>query len=144
MERIDRVEEEIKKIVSKLIDQGLKDPRINGLVSVTKVEVSKDMKYCKVFVSMLGTKDKDEAMKGLNSAKGIVRREIGNNIRTFNTPEVKFVFDDSMEYGQHIEEVLNSLNISHDDDEEDVSEVEEENSEDKENEEETSEDEENS
>jgi len=115
MERIDRIEEEIKKIVSKLIDQGLKDPRINGLVSVTKVEVSKDMKYCKVFVSMLGTKDKDEAMKGLNSAKGIVRREIGNNIRTFNTPEVKFVFDDSMEYGQHIEEVLNSLNIKHDD-----------------------------
>ncbi len=133
MERTERIEEEVKKIVSKLIDQGLKDPRINGLVSVTKVEVSKDMKYCKVFVSMLGTKDKDEAMKGLNSAKGIVRREIGNNIRTFNTPEVKFVFDDSMEYGQHIEEVLNSLNISHDDDEEDVSEVEEENSEDKEN-----------
>jgi len=118
MERTDRVEEEIKKVVSKIIDNGIKDPRVNVLISVTKVDVSKDMKYCKIYVSMLGTKDIDEAMKGLESAKGVVRKEIGDRIRTFNTPEVKFIYDDSMEYGQHIDSIINSLNIKHDEDEE--------------------------
>lgn len=117
MERTERIEEEIKKIVSKLIDNGIKDPRVNGLISVTKVDVSKDMKYCKIYVSMLGTKDKDEALKGLDSAKGVVRKEIGEKIRTFNTPEVKFIYDDSMEYGQHIDSIISSLNIKHDEDE---------------------------
>ena len=117
MDRTDRIEEEIKKIVAKLIDNGIKDPRVNGLISVTKVDVSKDMKYCKIYVSMIGTKDVKEAMQGLESAKGVVRKEIGDKVRTFNTPEVKFIYDDSMEYGQHIDEVINSLNISHDDDE---------------------------
>ena len=114
MERVERVEEEIKKIAGKLIDNGIKDPRVNGLISVTKVVVSKDMKYCKIYVSMLGTKDKDEALRGLDSAKGVVRKEIGEKIRTFNTPEVKFIYDDSMEYGQHIDEIINSLDIKHD------------------------------
>ena len=118
MERTDRIEEEIKKVVGSLIDNGIKDPRVNGLISVTKVDVSKDMKYCKIYVSMIGTKDVDEAMEGLNSAKGVVRKEIGDRIRTFNTPEVKFIYDDSMEYGQHIDKIISSLNIQHDDEEE--------------------------
>lgn len=122
MERAERVEEEIKKIVGKLIDNGIKDPRVNGLISVTKVEVSKDMKYCKIYVSMLGTKDKEEALKGLDSAKGVVRKEIGDRIRTFNTPEVKFIYDDSIEYGQHIDNIISSLNISHDDEENEIGE----------------------
>ena len=124
MERAERIEEEIKKIVGSLIDNGIKDPRVNGLISVTKVEVSKDMKYCKIYVSMLGTKDKEEALKGLESAKGVVRKEIGDKIRTFNTPEVKFIYDDSMEYGQHIDNIINSLNISHDDEEVETEETE--------------------
>ena len=118
MERTDRIEEEIKKVVGSLIDNGIKDPRVNGLISVTKVDVSKDMKYCKIYVSMIGTKDVEEAMEGLNSAKGVVRKEIGDRIRTFNTPEVKFIYDDSMEYGQHIDKIISSLNIQHDDEEE--------------------------
>ncbi len=117
MERTDRIEEEIKKIVSKLIENGIKDPRVDGLVSVTKVEVSKDMKYCKIYVSMIGSKDNNEVIEGLNSAKGLVRKEIGEKVRTFNTPEVKFIYDDSLAYGQHIEEVLGTLNIKHDDEE---------------------------
>ena len=125
MDRTDRVEEEIKKIVAKLIDNGIKDPRVNGLVSVTKVEVSKDMKYCKIYVSMIGTKDVKEAMQGLESAKGVVRKEIGDKVRTFNTPEVKFIYDDSMEYGQHIDNIISSLNISHDDEETEETETEE-------------------
>ena len=124
MERTDRIEEEIKKVVGSLIDNGIKDPRVNGLISVTKVDVSKDMKYCKIYVSMIGTKDIDEAMEGLNSAKGVVKKEIGDRIRTFNTPEVKFIYDDSMEYGQHIDKIIRSLNIQHDEDEEESAESE--------------------
>lgn len=114
MERTDRIEEEIKKIVSVLIDRGLKDPRLTGLISVTKVSVTNDLKYCKIYVSMLGTKDTSEAMDALSSAAGFVRKEIGSKIRMHSTPEVKFALDDSMEYGAHIQNIINGLGITHD------------------------------
>lgn len=114
MERTDRIEEEIKKIVSVLIDRGLKDPRLTGLISVTKVSVTNDLKYCKIYVSMLGTKDTSEAMDALSSAAGFVRKEIGSKIRMHSTPEVKFELDDSMEYGAHIQNIINDLEITHD------------------------------
>lgn len=114
MERTDRIEEEIKKIVSVLIDRGLKDPRLTGLISVTKVSVTNDLKYCKIYVSMLGTKDTSEAMDALSSAAGFVRKEIGSKIRMHSTPEVKFALDDSMEYGAHIQNIINDLGITHD------------------------------
>ena len=112
MERTDRIEEEIKKVVSRLIDQGLKDPRLTGLISVTKVEVTKDLKYCKIYVSMLGSKDQAAAMEALKSSAGYVRREVGANVRMFATPEIKFELDDSMEYGNYMNEKIRSLNIS--------------------------------
>lgn len=114
MERTDRIEEEIKKIVSVLIDRGLKDPRLTGLISVTKVSVTNDLKYCKIYVSMLGTKDTSKAMDALSSAAGFVRKEIGSRIRMHSTPEVKFELDDSMEYGAHIQNIINDLGITHD------------------------------
>ena len=114
MERTDRIEEEIKKIVSVLIDRGLKDPRLTGLISVTKVSVTNDLKYCKIYVSMLGTKDTSEAMDALSSAAGFVRKEIGSKIRMHSTPEVKFELDDSMEYGAHIQNIINDLGITND------------------------------
>lgn len=114
MERTDRIEEEIKKIVGVLIDRGLKDPRLTGLISVTKVSVTNDLKYCKIYVSMLGTKDTSEAMDALSSAAGFVRKEIGSKIRMHSTPEVKFELDDSMEYGAHIQNIINDLGITHD------------------------------
>lgn len=116
MERTDRIEEEIKKIVSVIIDRELKDPRLDGLISVTKVTVSKDLKYCKIFVSMLGTKDTAAAMQALESGAGYVRREVGSKVRMHSTPEIKFELDDSMEYGAHIQNIINGLDIKHDDD----------------------------
>lgn len=118
MERTDRIEEEIKKVVSKLIDQDLKDPRLTGLISVTKVEVTKDLKYCKIYVSMLGSKDQAAAMEALKSSAGYVRREVGSNVRMFATPEIKFELDDSMEYGAHIQNIINELGIKQDEEEE--------------------------
>ena len=111
MERTERIEEEIKKIAGRLIDQELKDPRLTVIISVTKVYVSRDLKYCKIFVSMLGTADEKEAMDALKSSAGFVRREIGNNIRMHSTPEVKFEMDDSMAYGEKIQGIINSLDI---------------------------------
>lgn len=118
MDRTERIEEEIKKVASKVIGQELKDPRLSGLISVTKVTVTKDLKYCKIFVSLLGTKDKDETMNALKSGSGLVRKAIGENIRMHSTPEVIFEFDDSLEYGAHIQSVIKELNIQHDNDEE--------------------------
>lgn len=117
MERTERIEEEIKKIASKVISQELKDPRLTGLISITKVDVTKDLRFCKIFVSMLGTKDINETMSALKSGSGIVRKAIGNNIRMHSTPEVIFEFDDSLEYGEHIQKVINELDIKHDEDE---------------------------
>ena len=77
MERTERIEEEVKKIAGNIIDRDLKDPRLTGIISVTKVYVSRDLKFCKIFVSMLGTKDEKEAMDALKSSAGYIRREIG-------------------------------------------------------------------
>ena len=118
MERTDRIEEEIKKVASKVISQDLKDPRLTGLISITRVNVTKDLKYCKIFVSMLGTKNIDEAIEALKSGSGLVRKAVGNNIRMHSTPEIIFELDDSLEYGAHIQNVINELNIKHDDEEE--------------------------
>lgn len=118
MERTERIEEEIKKVVSKVISQELKDPRLTGLISVTKVLVTKDLKYCKIFVSMLGTTDVNEAMNALKSGAGYIRKEIGNNVRMHSTPEVKFELDDSMEYGEKIQKIISDLDIKPIEDEE--------------------------
>ena len=118
MERTDRIEEEIKKVASKVISQDLKDPRLTGLISITRVNVTKDLKYCKIFVSMLGSKNTDEAIEVLKSGSGLVRKAVGNNIRMHSTPEIIFELDDSIEYGAHIQNVINELNIKHDDEEE--------------------------
>ena len=117
MERTDRIEEEIKKVASHVIDQELNDPRLTGLISITKVSVTKDLKYCKIFVSILGAQDLAETMTALKSGAGIVRKAIGDNIRMHSVPEVKFVFDDSLEYGEKIQKMIKDLNITPDEEE---------------------------
>ena len=119
MERTDRIEEEVKKVASHVIDQELSDPRLTGLISITKVSVTKDLKYCKIFVSILGAQDINETMTALKSGAGIVRKAIGDNIRMHSVPEVKFVADDSLEYGEKIQKMIKDLNITPDEPEED-------------------------
>lgn len=111
MERTERIEEEVKKVASKVIDRELKDPRLTGMISVTKVYVSRDLKYCKIYVSMLGVKDEKEAMDALKSSAGFLRKEIGDNIRMHSTPEVEFILDDSIAYGNKIEQIIKDLDI---------------------------------
>jgi len=108
--RIDRISEEVKKVVSDIIRNDLNDPRISKLCSVVSAEVTPDLRYAKVFVSILGNdEDMKSTLKGLNSAAGFVRRELGRNIELRYSPEVIFELDRSIEHGAHISKLLNEV-----------------------------------
>ncbi|ADL07992.1 30S ribosome-binding factor RbfA [Thermosediminibacter oceani] len=111
--RTDRVSGEIKKAVSEIINNDLKDPRIQGLISVTKVEVSKDLRHAKIFLSIYGEESvKQNALEGIKNAEGFIRRELANRIRLKFIPQLNFKLDDSIEYGIHISKLLKDINSS--------------------------------
>lgn len=106
--RLKRVEQEIKRFVGEFITRDLKDPRVRG-VSVTKVEVSKDLRWAWVYVSIYGVPDQNEVMDGLQSAKNFIRRELGRELRLRIIPEIVFKEDKSVDYSFHIEEILSKV-----------------------------------
>lgn len=107
--RIDRISEEIKKELTKIIME-LKDPRIPQLVSVIKVDVTKDLSYAKAYVSVFGDdKVVKDALIALKNAAGFIRKEIARKVKLRAVPEFTFVADDSIAYGSHISEVLKNL-----------------------------------
>ncbi|MGN0544586.1 MAG: 30S ribosome-binding factor RbfA [Acutalibacteraceae bacterium] len=108
--RIDRISEDIKREIVSVMRE-LKDPRVQGkLLTVVKVEVSSDASFAKVFVSsMSGIDDAKVAVKGLDSAMGYIRREVGGRLGLRKTPELKFVADDSIEHGMNIARILDDL-----------------------------------
>lgn len=116
-----RLGEEIKKIISDLLLHGLKDPRLSGLITVSEVKVTSDGSLATCYITVLtATKDEDERLKeetdvieGLQSAKGLIKKNIGNEIRLRHVPDLIFKIDRSMDYGRHISEVLNKLEINH-------------------------------
>ena len=105
--RIGRVNEEIQREMSSLI-RTVKDPRVAdaGMVSVTAVETTPDLKYAKIYVSVLDKSASAQALKGLKSASGYLRRELGRALNLRNTPELSFVRDDSIDKGAHILDML--------------------------------------
>lgn len=107
--RMSRVDEELKKEISNIITYDLKDPNITGLISVTKVKVSGDLKYAKVYVSMLNAKDNKQVLAALKKSAGFVRTEIAKKINLRTTPEIIFIFDDSIEYGSRIDTILKEV-----------------------------------
>lgn len=118
--RAGRLGEEIRKIISELLLREIKDPRLtNNLVSVASVSVTEDGSYATVFVTALGhsakeettKEEKEEVLTALNSAKGLIRREIGKQIKVRHVPELSFKFDTSQEYGRHIEKIIDELGI---------------------------------
>lgn len=107
--RTDRISEEIKKELANIIRE-LKDPRIPQLVSVTKVEVTKDLSYAKAYISVLGDeKVQKDTIAGLKSASGFIKKEIAHRVKLRAIPEFSFIADDSIAYGSHISEVLKRL-----------------------------------
>ncbi len=117
--RTRKVAEEIKKVVGELIIAGIKDPRISKLSSVNHVEVTNDLRYVTLYISSFDPKhDVELTIEGLNSAKGFIRKEIGKKIKLHYTPEPIFKPDHSVEHGMHINDILGTLNINQDEDEE--------------------------
>ncbi|WP_026485878.1 30S ribosome-binding factor RbfA [Caldanaerobius polysaccharolyticus] len=108
--RANRVAEEIKKVISDLIKNQLKDPRIAPLTSVTHVDVSKDMRHAKVYVSVYGSDEERAAtIEALKKASGFLRKEVGSKIKTFYTPEIDVQLDNSIERGIHITKLIDNL-----------------------------------
>ena len=103
-----RINEEVRKEISVIIRDEIKDPRMTAMVSITSVKVSKDLKYAKVFVSIFGKneEEKNETFAALKSASGYVRREVGQRINLRNTPQIIFELDDSISYSMKIEELI--------------------------------------
>lgn len=117
---------EIRKIISQMLLSGIKDPRLSGMISISAVDVTSDGSYATCYVSILGTgeggnpteEEKKSVLAGFNSVKGLIKREIGHQIKLRHIPELIFKIDSSAEYGRKIDSILDTLEIRHDDDEE--------------------------
>jgi ribosome-binding factor A len=107
--RSEKVADLIQKEISQMLVKSIKDPRI-GFVTITKVSVSEDCRFAKVYFSVVGTlAERERSMKGLDSAKGFVRKELGHRIRLRYTPEILFQFDPSIEYAIHMGELIQTI-----------------------------------
>ena len=107
--RIGRINEEIQRELSDLI-RSLKDPRVQGgMVTITHVDTTTDLRYCRVFVSVLDKTQEKDVIRGLKSAAGYLRRELGMAMSLRYTPELQFFIDDSIAYGAHILDMLNHV-----------------------------------
>lgn len=116
--RIGRINEEIMRELSTAI-RGLKDPRVQGLISITGVETAPDLRTAKVYVSVFDKSRSAEVLKGLKSAGGYLRRQLGSALQLRYTPELTFLEDHAIEHGTRIFDILSSLDIPEDDEPED-------------------------
>lgn len=112
--KLARTNDDIQLALSRLLRE-IKDPRVDqGMISVTRVETTGDLRYSKVWLSVMGLQNEKEFKKGLKSASGWLRRELGNSLSLRYTPELVFELDHSIEYGAHINEMISRLDIKDD------------------------------
>ena len=105
-----RINGEVQKELSTLIRGEIKDPRIHPMTSVTAVEVAPDLKTCRAYISVLGGAEAKKAtMDGLNSAEGYIRRLLAKNLNLRNTPEIRFILDESIEYGVNMSKLIDDV-----------------------------------
>ena len=102
---------EVQRELSEIIRTEIKDPRVNGaMTSVVAVEVTPDLKYCKAYISVMGSdEEKKDTIAGLRSAEGYVRRQLAKRLNLRNTPEIQFVLDQSIEYGIHMSKMIDEV-----------------------------------
>lgn len=105
-DRLDRISEEVRRALDGIIREDVRDPRIGGTFSITRAEVTRDLKYCKVRVSILEEDRRKPMMAALKSAAGFVRRELGRRVQLRYTPELLFELDTNIEYAAHINQIL--------------------------------------
>ena len=114
--RLARTNDDIQRVLSELL-RNVKDPRVQqGMISVTRVETTGDLRYAKVWLSVYGMKDEKEFKRGLKSASGWLRKELASSMNLRYTPELVFELDHSIEYGAHRNELISSLDIRQDED----------------------------
>jgi ribosome-binding factor A len=108
--RSGRINEEMKKEISNIIRNDIKDPRVSAMVSVTEVDVTKDLRYAKVYISLFGSEEsKSNTLAAIKSSAGFIRREVGHRINLRLTPEIQIELDESIEKGMHIDTLLHSI-----------------------------------
>ena len=106
---LSRIEEELKREISNIINYEVKNSNVTGMISVTKVKVSPDLKYAKVSVSIMNSRNVKQTLAGLKAASGFIRSQIAERINLRVTPELVFELDDSMVYGERIDNILKDL-----------------------------------
>lgn len=111
--RIGRINEEIQRELADLL-RTLKDPRVQTMISITRVETTPDLRFAKTYVSFLESDRAADALKGLKSASGYLRRELGSRLQLRHTPELQWELDDSISYGARMLKLINSLEVSGD------------------------------
>lgn len=105
-----RINSEVQKEIADIIRSDIKDPRIKPMTSVTGADVTKDLKYCTVYVSVLGNEEEaKETLEGLKNAAGFIRRELALKLNLRNTPELRFILDNSLEYGMKMSKLIDEV-----------------------------------
>ena len=107
--RLNRINEELKRELSQIINYELKNPNVTGMISVTRAKITPDFKYAKVYVSILNSKNTQKTMEGLKESSGFIRSQIAKTINLRITPELVFELDDSLDYGEKIDKILKEL-----------------------------------
>ena len=107
--KLERINEELKRTLSNIINYKLKDPKIAGIISVTDVKTTPDLKYSRVYVSILNAKNKKATLARLKKSSGFIRSEVAKEINLRLTPELVFLLDESTEYGAKIDAILNDI-----------------------------------
>ena len=110
-----RVNGEVLRVLAEVIRSEIKDPRINPMTSVVAVEVAPDLKTCKAWISVLGNEESQkDTLAGLKSAEGYIRNQLAKKINLRNTPEIRFIIDQSIEYGVHMSKMIDEVNRADD------------------------------
>ncbi len=107
--RLGRVNEELMKALSQIITYELKNPDVTGMISVTRVKVTPDLKYAKVYVSMFNSRSVEKTMQGLKDSSGFMRSQVARMVNLRITPELVFEYDDSIEHGERIDNILKQI-----------------------------------
>ena len=106
-----RINGEVRRVLSSIIQNEIKDPRIHPMTSVVEVEVAPDLKSAKAYISVLGDEEAQKnTLAGLKSAEGYIRRELARTVNLRNTPEIRFIMDQSIEYGVHMSKLIDDVN----------------------------------
>ena len=106
-----RINSEVLKELSRIISREIKDPRISPMTTVVAVEVAPDLKTCKAYISVLGSEEEQESpVEGLRSAHGYIKRELARSINLRNTPDIRFILDQSIEYGVNMSRKIDVIN----------------------------------